>query len=49
MSKSENVLVAVGASPAPKLPRQNYDNIVTKYNIAVGMPPAIIQMQLFLT
>ena len=42
MSKSENVLVAVGASPAPKLPRQNYDNIVTKYNIAVGMPPAIM-------
>ena len=37
MSKSPNVLVTVGSSSSPKLPKQDYDNIHTKYNIG---PPA---------
>lgn len=37
MSKSPNVLVTVGSSSSPKLPKQDYDSIHTKYNIG---PPA---------
>ena len=33
MSKSPNVLVTVGSSSSPKLPKQDYDNVHTKYNI----------------
>ena len=40
MPKSRRVLVAVGKSPIQKLPRQDYDNIVTKYNFPLGMPPS---------
>ena len=47
MSKSKKVLVAVGASPTPKLPRQKYDNIFTKYNMPFGMPPEIMADPVF--
>ena len=33
MPQSPNVIVTVGSGPSPKLPRQDYENIVTKYNI----------------
>tara|TARA_R110002020_G_scaffold429482_4_gene639061 strand:- start:285 stop:803 length:519 start_codon:yes stop_codon:yes gene_type:complete len=41
MSKPKNVLVAVGETPTPRLPRQDYKNITTKYNIPLGImaPP----------
>jgi len=42
MPKSRRVLVAVGKNPIQKLPRQNYDNIVTKYNFPLGMPPSVL-------
>ena len=38
MSEPKNVLVAVGKGETPKLPRQNYENIFTKYNMPLGMP-----------
>ncbi|MAF24221.1 hypothetical protein CL634_01340 [bacterium] len=34
MSKSPSVLVAVGSGNHPKLPKQNYANIFTEYNIS---------------
>jgi hypothetical protein len=39
MPKSKNVLVAVGAHPAPRLPRQNYiaEDIITRYNFPLGI------------
>jgi hypothetical protein len=42
MSEPKNVLVAVGKGETPKLPRQNYENIFTKYNMPVGLPAAIV-------
>jgi len=36
------VLVAVGKGETPKLPRQNYENIFTKYNMPFGMPATIM-------
>jgi hypothetical protein len=39
MPEPKNVLVAVGATPTPKVPRQNYKSIRTKYNIPVGLFP----------
>lgn len=41
MPEPQNVLVAVGAAPAPKLPRQNYEHIRTKYNFPLGVPPVV--------
>ena len=35
MSKSPSVLVSVGAHASPKLPRQDYDNIFTEYNMGM--------------
>ena len=34
MSEPPSVLVAVGSSPNPKLPKQSYSHIFTKYNIS---------------
>ena len=42
MPEPKSVVVAVGAGPALKLPRQNYENITTNYNFPVGIPSAVI-------
>tara|TARA_R110000824_G_scaffold10866_1_gene47584 strand:+ start:72405 stop:72926 length:522 start_codon:yes stop_codon:yes gene_type:complete len=42
MSEPKNVLVAVGKGETPKLPRQNYENIFTKYNMPVGIAAATV-------
>tara|TARA_R100000306_G_C4376625_1_gene142199 strand:- start:460 stop:966 length:507 start_codon:yes stop_codon:yes gene_type:complete len=39
MSQSSCVLIAVGNSPKPKLPKQNYKNVFTKYNIGALQVP----------
>ena len=45
MSEPESVLVAVGAGPKPRIPKQNYENIVTKYNMApAGPDPAFFNL-----
>ena len=38
MSEPKGVLVAVGAGPTPRIPKQNYENIVTKYNMLPPVP-----------
>ena len=47
MSEPESVLVAVGAGPKPRIPKQNYENIVTKYNMApAGPDPAFFIIEI---